>query len=92
MIRGGDSGTLAACRSSSSTTATRRRECAAAFAAWTGFRSPLRHQLGSVHCLAGGHALWWRVQADDAAAALALLPRFVARRTVPIEIRDVEIP
>jgi hypothetical protein len=43
-------------------------------------------------CLVGGHALWWRVQADDAAAALALLPKFVARRTVPIEIRDVEIP
>ena len=43
-------------------------------------------------CLAGGHSLWWRVQADDAAEALALLPRFVARRTVPIEIRDVEIP
>lgn len=36
--------------------------------------------------------MWWRVQAEDAAAALALLPRFVARRTVPIEIRDVEIP
>ena len=67
-------------------------ECAAAFAAWTGFRSPLRHQAAASTCLAGGHALWWRVQAEDAAAALALLPRFVARRTVPIEIRDVEIP
>jgi hypothetical protein len=43
-------------------------------------------------CLAGGHALWWRVRASDAASALALLPRFVARRTVPVEIRDVEIP
>ena len=67
-------------------------ECAAAYAAWTGFRSPLRHGLATSSCLAGGHALWWRVQADDAVAALALLPRFVARRTVPIEIRDVEIP
>ncbi len=67
-------------------------ECAAAYAAWTGFTSPLRHQAAASTCLAGGHALWWRVQADDAAAALALLPRFVARRTVPIEIRDVEIP
>ena len=27
-----------------------------------------------------------------AAAALALLPAFVARRTTPIEIRDIEIP
>jgi hypothetical protein len=67
-------------------------ECAAAFAAWTGFRSPLRHRSAASTCLAGGHALWWRVRADDAAAALALLPLFVARRTVPIEVRDIEIP
>jgi hypothetical protein len=67
-------------------------ECAIAFAAWTGFISPLRHQAAASTCLAGGHALWWRVQAADADAALALLPKFVARRTLPIEIRDVEIP
>ena len=67
-------------------------ECAAAFAAWTGFQSPLRHRRAASTCLTGGHAVWWRVQADDAAAALAQLPLFVARRTVPIEVRDVEIP
>jgi hypothetical protein len=67
-------------------------ECAAAFAAWTGFQSPLRHRSVASTCLADGHALWWRVQAEDAAAALALLPLFVARRTVPIEVRDIEIP
>lgn len=67
-------------------------ECAAAFAAWTGFQSPLRRGSAASTCLAGGHALWWRVQAEDAAAALAMLPRFVARRTVPIEVRDIEIP
>jgi len=67
-------------------------ECAAAFAAWTGFRSPLRHGSAASTCLAGGHSLWWRVQAHDEADALALLPKFVARRTIPIEIRDVEIP
>jgi hypothetical protein len=67
-------------------------ECAAAFAAWTGFESPLRHGQAASTCLAGGHALWWRVQAEDCAAALALLPQFVARRTSPIEVRDVEIP
>ncbi len=67
-------------------------ECAAAFAAWTGFRSPLRHRRAASTCLTGGHAVWWRVQADDAAAALAQLPLFVARRTLPIEVRDVEIP
>jgi hypothetical protein len=67
-------------------------ECRAAFAAWTGFTSPLRHGSAASTCLAGGHALWWRVQAANADAALALLPGFLARRTVPIEIRDVEIP
>jgi len=67
-------------------------ECAAVFAAWTGFQSPLRHRPAASTCLAGGHALWWRVQAEDASAALGLLPRYVARRTVPIEVRDVEIP
>ena len=58
----------------------------------TGFQSPLRHRPAASTCLTGGHAVWWRVQADDAAAALAQLPLFVARRTVPIEVRDVEIP
>jgi hypothetical protein len=67
-------------------------ECAAAFAAWTGFQSPLRHRLAASSCLAGGHAIWWRVQADDARSALELLPAYLARRTSPIEIRDVEIP
>ena len=67
-------------------------ECAAAFAAWLGFASPLRHRHASSTCLAGGHTVWWRVHADDAASALALLPKFVARRTTPIEVREVEIP
>jgi hypothetical protein len=67
-------------------------DCAASFAAWLGFTSPLRHQPAASTCLAGGHAVWWRVQAEDAVAALALLPAFVARRTTPIEVRDVEIP
>jgi hypothetical protein len=67
-------------------------ECAAAFAAWSGFTSPLRHRQAASTCLTGGHSVWWRVHAGDAAAALALLPRYVARRTVPIEVRDVEIP
>jgi hypothetical protein len=67
-------------------------ECAPAFAAWTGFRSPLRHGSAASTCFTGGHALWWRVQATDAAEALTMLPLFVARRTVPIEVRDIEIP
>jgi hypothetical protein len=67
-------------------------ECAAAFAAWQGFDSPLRHGRVPSSCLAGGHGLWWRVEAPDPAGALALLPRFVAARTTAIRIRDVEIP
>jgi hypothetical protein len=69
-----------------------RRECAAAFAAWMGFDSPLRHGRAAATCLSGDHSVWWRVEAENAAAALALLPRYVARRTVPIEVRDIEIP
>jgi hypothetical protein len=67
-------------------------ECAAAFAAWRGFDSPLRHGRVSSTCLAGGHGLQWRVEATDAAGALALLPRFVAERTTAIQVREVDIP
>lgn len=68
------------------------RECAAAFAAWEGFASPLRHGHVASTCLAGGHSLLWRVEAPDPDAALALLPRFVAARTIPVEVRDVVVP
>ena len=67
-------------------------ECAAAFAAWHGFDSPLRHRVAASTCLAGEHTVLWRVTAEDVAAALALLPSFVRRRTTVIHVRDVEIP
>jgi hypothetical protein len=67
-------------------------ECAAAFAAWTGFDSPLRHRPAASTCLAGGHAVWWRVQAPGSTAALALLPPYVATRTTSLEVREIEIP
>ena len=67
-------------------------ECAAAFAAWQGFDSPLRHHPAPCSCLTGGHALWWRITAADAAEALTLLPPYVAQRTTPIAVRDIEIP
>jgi hypothetical protein len=67
-------------------------ECAAAFAAWHGFRSPLRRHTAPSSCLLGGHGVYWRVEAASAADALALLPDFVAHRTQPIQVRDVEIP
>jgi hypothetical protein len=70
----------------------RPAECDAAFAAWQGFASPLRHGIVPSTCLSGGHAIWWRVEAPDLRAALALLPTFVAHRTRPVEVRDVQIP
>jgi hypothetical protein len=70
----------------------RPHECGAAFAAWKGFESPLRNAFAPSTCLAGGHAVWWRVEAPDAATALTLLPAYVARRTQPTEVRDVRIP
>jgi hypothetical protein len=68
------------------------RECAAAFAAWAGFDSPLRRSRALSTCLAGGHGLWWQVQAATPDEALALLPTFVAARTRATEVREVEIP
>jgi hypothetical protein len=68
------------------------RECAAAFAAWAGFDSPLRHDVAASTCLMGGHALWWRVEAGDQRSALALLPRFLAERTTATEVRLIQIP
>lgn len=67
-------------------------ECAAAFAAWEGFVSPLRHGQVASTCLTGDHRLLWRVEAPDAEGALALLPRFVAGRTTPVQVRDVVVP
>ena len=67
-------------------------ECAAAFAAWRGFESPLRHHDAPSTCLAGGHTVWWRVEAPDHGAALALLPAYVAARTEAVAVRDVRIP
>jgi hypothetical protein len=67
-------------------------ECPAAYAAWHGFDSPLRRHSAPSTCLTGGHAIWWQVEAADAAAALALLPRFVAARTRAFPVRDVGIP
>jgi hypothetical protein len=67
-------------------------ECAAAFAAWQGFDSPLRPGRVRSSCLTGGHGLWWQVEAPGPSQALALLPRYVAERTNPIQIREVDLP
>lgn len=67
-------------------------ECAAVFASWRGFASPLRHGIALGSCAGGGHELWWDVEADDEAAALALLPEYIAARTQVVPISDVAIP
>jgi len=92
MIRGAPSSTLIAMPAFLLHHRHEPGDCAVAFAAWAGFESPLRHRPATSTCLAGGHALWWRVEAADRAAALALLPRYVAERTTPIQVRDVQIP
>ena len=67
-------------------------DCATAFAAWSGFDSPLRHRPAASTCLTGGHALWWRVEAPDPGSALGLLPGYLRARTSVTRVRDVEIP
>ncbi|HEX8205997.1 MAG TPA: hypothetical protein VF587_08070 [Solirubrobacteraceae bacterium] len=67
-------------------------DCEAAFAAWNGFDSPLRHQPADSTCLTGEHTVYWRVRAESAAAALSLVPPFLRARTVAIAVRDVVIP
>ena len=67
-------------------------ECAVAVAAWKGFSSPLRHGRPFGSCAHGGHRVWWTVEAADETSALALLPGYVARRTVAAEVREVHLP
>jgi hypothetical protein len=67
-------------------------DCAASYAAWKGFPSPLRRHTALSSCVAGGHEIWWKVSAPGVAEATALLPRYVAARTVVTEMREVVIP
>jgi hypothetical protein len=68
------------------------RECPAAFAAWKGFDSPLRHRATIGSCLAGGHEIWWELEAASGLDALGQLPSYVAQRTEAIRISDVHVP
>lgn len=67
-------------------------ECAAAFAAWNGTASPLRGDVAWAGCAHGTHSVYWRVEAPDPGAALALLPEYVATRTTATPVRKVVIP
>jgi hypothetical protein len=67
-------------------------DCGVVFAAFRGHQSPLRHRATLSSCASGGHEIWWRVDVDTEAAALALLPPFVADRTVATRVSEVDIP
>ena len=68
------------------------RECGVVFASFKGHPSPLRHQATLASCRSGGHTIWWTVEAESEAAALALLPAYVAERTTVARVSEVEIP
>jgi hypothetical protein len=68
------------------------RECAAVFAAWSGFASPLRGGEATGSCLFGDHQIWWQVEAPTEHAALGYLPSYLAARTTAIRVGQVAIP
>jgi hypothetical protein len=68
------------------------RECGVVFAAFKGHGSPLRRQETLASCRSGGHAIWWTVEADSENDALALLPHYVAKRTMATRVSKVDIP
>ena len=67
-------------------------ECGVVFAAFKGHESPLRRQKALASCRSGGHAIWWTADADSASDALALLPYYVAQRTIATRVTKVDIP
>ena len=54
-------------------------ECASAFAAWLGFDSPLRHHAAASTCVAGGHVVWWHVDAPRPSRRARPAPRLRRR-------------
>ena len=67
-------------------------KCGVAFAAFKGHPSPLRHTETFASCAAGGHEIWWVVDAGSPGEALDLLPHYVAQRSTAVPIRKVQIP
>lgn len=65
--------------------------CDASFAAWAGVRSELRGSTALAGCALGRHRVIWHVEAPDERAALALLPEFIASRTVVLPVREILI-
>ena len=57
-----------------------------------GVREPASYEATLASCRSGGHAIWWTVDAETEAAALRLLPGYVAARTTVSRVSEVEIP
>lgn len=68
------------------------QECGVVFASFKGHESPLRRRTTLASCRAGGHAIWWTVDAESEAEALGLLPFYVAERTTAALVTAVDIP
>jgi hypothetical protein len=78
-------------------------ECTVAYAAWSGFDSPLRGRKVQSTCarhlsqqppgVAGPsvHETWWTTSAEDESTALAQLPPYVRARTQAREVSEVMI-
>ena len=67
-------------------------ECSAVFSSFRGHESALRGKATIASCRSGEHAIWWTVDAQSEADALALLPSFVGRRTTAERVSEVDIP
>ena len=67
-------------------------ECGVVFTSFKGHHSPLRRRPTLASCRSGGHEIWWTVEADSEADALALLPYYVAERTAITLVSEVQIP
>lgn len=67
-------------------------DCGVVFAAFRGFASPLRHTEALASCRSGGHEVWWRVAAEDAAGALRQLPRYVAGNSTATRVDPIAVP
>jgi hypothetical protein len=67
-------------------------KCGVAFAAFKGQDSKLRHEPAIASCAAGGHEIWWIVEAASEADALSQLPYYIAVRSTATAVRAVRIP
>lgn len=68
------------------------RECGVVYASFKGETSPLRRKPTVSSCRAGGHEIWWLIEAESLETAFAQLPHFVAARSTVTPINEVQIP